>query len=144
MFYGAYEHTIDDKGRITLPARFRDAFADGVVLSKSFDKCIDVLPRAAWDSSIRARLAGLDSFSREARELRRYVFTGASDCEPDKQGRVHLPSTLATHAGLEREVVIAGVDDRLEIWDRQAWVEHLTTVGGSADDVAERFASQRS
>ncbi|MFN0154752.1 MAG: division/cell wall cluster transcriptional repressor MraZ [Gaiella sp.] len=144
MFYGEYEHTIDDKGRVTLPARFRDAYAGGVVLSKGFDKCIDVFPRGTWDSSVRSRLAGLDSFSPEARELRRFVFTGATEYEPDKQCRVLLPPTLVAHAGIEREVVIAGVDDRLEIWDRRAWVEHLTAVGGSAYDVAERLASQRS
>ena len=135
MFFGEYEHTIDDKNRLTLPARFRDALADGVVLTRGLDDCLDVFARADWEP--------LDPFSKEARELKRFFFSAASDAELDKQGRVLVPPALHRHARLGREVVVAGVNDRLEIWDRAAWAEHVTKVEGSADDVAERLAEKR-
>ena len=143
MFFGEYEHTIDDKNRVTLPARFRDALADGVVLTRSLDTCLDVYSRADWDALVAARLADLDPFSREARELKRFFFSGASDAELDRQGRVVVPPALAKRAGLGKEVVVAGVHDHLEIWDRGTWADHVTKVEGSADDVAERLAEKR-
>lgn len=143
MFFGQYEHTFDDKSRITLPARFRDALAKGVVLSRGIDRNVDVYPRDVWESVVRGRLAELDAFSRETRDLRRFIFSGASDSEQDKQGRVHVPAMLVEHASLGKEVLVAGVDDHLEIWDRSVWAERLIAVGGSVDDVAERFAERR-
>lgn len=143
MFFGEYEHTIDDKNRLTLPARFRDAFADGVVLTRGLDQCLDAFPRADWDAVVADKLAPLDPFSKEHRDLRRFFFSAASVAEVDKQGRVLLPPTLMKHAGLGREVTVAGVHDRLEIWDRAAWNANVTKVEGSADDVAERLAQNR-
>jgi MraZ protein len=143
MFFGEYEHTIDDKNRVTLPARFRDALADGLVLTRSLDECLDVYSRADWDALVVSRLADLDPFSREARELKRFFFAAAADAELDKQGRVIVPPALAKRARLGREVIVAGVHDHLEIWDRAAWADHVTKVEGSADDVAERLAEKR-
>jgi MraZ protein len=140
MFLGAFEHTIDDKNRLTLPARFREALAAGVVVTRGLDDCLDVYPRADWNRLVEARLAPLDPFSREARELKRFFFSAAVDAELDRQGRVLVPPALLQHGKLEREVVVAGVHDHLEIWDRQAWGDHLTRVEGSADHVAERLA----
>ena len=143
MFFGEYEHTVDDKHRLTLPARFREAFAGGVVLTRGLDQCLDAYPRADWDVLVQARLAPLDPFSKEARDLKRFFFSAAADAELDKQGRVLVPPALARHARLGREVVVAGVHDHLEIWDRSAWNDTLTKVEGSADDVAERLAQNR-
>jgi MraZ protein len=142
MFTGEYVHTIDDKNRLTLPARFRPALAAGVVLSRGLEKNIDVHPRDSWDANM-ARIAELDSLTREARAMKRFVFAGAVVVEPDKQGRVLIPAHLASHAGLDKEVVLAGVSDRLEIWDRTEWVTQLSEIEGSAGDVAERLADQR-
>ncbi len=144
MFFGEHEHTIDDKNRLTLPARFRTAFAGGVVLTRGLDTCLDVYTRTDWDALVEARLAPLDPFSREARELKRFFFSAAADAELDRQGRVLVPPALVRHAGLGREVVVAGVHDHLEIWDRKAWAAHVNDVEGSADDVAERLAQKRS
>ena len=144
MFYGEYEHTLDDKSRVTLPARFRDALAEGVVLAKGFDKNLDVYPAAAWESVVQSRIAELDPFSAETRRLKRIVFAGAAEDTPDKQGRVLVPAPLADYAGLGKEVVVAGVDDHLEIWNRAAWSEQLREVEGSVHDVAERLAEKRS
>lgn len=143
MFFGEHEHTIDDKSRLTLPARFRDALADGVVLARGLEGQIDVYPREGWLVTVESRLAELDPLSREARDLRRFFYAGMADSEPDKQGRVLIPPALARHASLSKDVVIAGVYDHLEIWDRTAWASHLQAVEGSADDVAERLAEKR-
>ena len=143
MFFGEYEHTIDDKSRLTLPARFREGLAGGVVLAKGLDGNIAVYPRDAWSATVEARLAALDPLTREARELRRFFFAGAADAELDRNGRVLVPPALARHARLGRDVVVAGVYDHLEIWDRSAWEQHLRAVEGSADHVAERLAEKR-
>lgn len=143
MFLGQFEHTIDDKSRLTLPARFRDALTAGAVLTRGLDACLDVFPRDDWNRMVEARLSPLDPFTREARELKRFFFTAAADVELDKQGRVLVPPALITSAKLGREVVVAGIYDHLEIWDRQAWRDHQAAVEGSADHVAERLAEQR-
>ncbi len=142
MFHGEYVHTIDEKNRLTLPARFRAALAAGVVLARGLEKNVDVYPRESWDANM-ARIAELDSLTREARAMKRFVFAGAAVVEPDRQGRVLIPAHLATHAGLDKEVVLAGVSDHLEIWDRVEWDTQLTEMEGSAGDVAERLATQR-
>jgi MraZ protein len=142
MFHGEYVHTIDEKNRLTLPARFRAALAAGVVLARGLEKNVDVYPRESWDANM-ARIAELDSLTREARAMKRFVFAGAAVVEPDRQGRVLIPAHLATHAGLDKDVVLAGVSDHLEIWDRAEWETQLTEMEGSAGDVAERLATQR-
>ena len=144
MFLGAYEHTIDEKSRLTLPSRFREALAGGVVLTRGLDATVDVYPREVWQRSVQARLQELDPLSREARELRRFFFAGAADAELDRSGRVLVPAPLVRHARLGREVVVAGVDDHIEIWGRSAWEEHLAAVEGSAGHAAERVAEKRS
>ncbi|HUF01984.1 MAG TPA: division/cell wall cluster transcriptional repressor MraZ [Gaiellaceae bacterium] len=142
MFYGEHEHTVDDKSRLTLPAKYRHALAGGVVLARGIERSLDVYPRGSWDANM-ARIAELDSLSREAREMKRYVFAGAAVAELDRQGRVLLPPHLVEHAGLGKEVVVAGVHDHVEIWDRAEWAAHLQAIEGSVGDVAERVADRR-
>jgi MraZ protein len=134
VFLGEYEHSIDDKSRLTLPAKFREAFADGGVVTRGMDGCLMVFAK---------ELEGLDPFSAEARQLSRFIFSGAADAEPDRQGRIALPAALVNHAKLGKEVVVAGVRDHVEIWDRASWRAHLEQVEGSAERVAERLAAQR-
>src|SRR5918992_4714393 len=143
MLLGAHEHTLDDKNRLTLPAKFRAAFAGGVVVTRGMDGCLYVYRRQDWDALVENRLAGLDPLSQEGRRMQRFFFSGASEVEPDKQGRVMIPAALLDHAGLGREVVVAGVRDHLEIWDRAKWRQELKEVEGSAEDVAERLATKR-
>ena len=142
MFLGEHEHTIDDKNRLTLPARFRDAFEGGGVVTRGMDGCLSVYTRNAWERFVSVRLEELDPFSREARQLTRFLFAGAMEAEPDKQGRIMLPPPLVQHAKLSREVVVAGVRDHLEIWDRAIWRAHLEALEGSAELVAERLAAK--
>jgi len=143
MLLGEYAHTIDDKNRLTLPARFRESFAEGGVVTRGLDGCLYLFARADWDGLVAGRLAELDPLSEETRLMNRYFFSGAGEAEPDKQGRIMIPPALLEHARLGREVVVAGVYDHLEIWDRAAWREHLKEVEGSAQHVAERLAAKR-
>src|SRR5215210_1603731 len=142
MLLGEFEHTIDDKNRLTLPAKFRQALSGGLVITRGMDGCLYCYPEADWERLVDTRLAGLDPLSKEGRLMHRYFFAGASEAEPDKQGRVMLPATLAKNAGIGREVVVAGVGDHLEICDRASCRDHFKEVEGSAEDVAERLASQ--
>jgi MraZ protein len=143
MLLGEYEHTLDDKNRLTLPARFRKDFEGGVVVSRGLDGCLFVFTRDNWDSFVAGQLEGLSPFSREARQMSRFMFAGAAETELDKQGRVMVPPALLTHAKLGREVVVAGVRDHVEIWDREAWRKQLEEVEGSVELVAERLAAKQ-
>ena len=143
MLLGEFEHTIDDKNRLTLPAKFRQALSGGLIITRGMEGCLSCYPAADWQRLVESRLARLDPLSKEGRQMHRYFYSGASEAEPDKQGRVMLPTSLARNAGLGREVVVAGVGDHLEIWDRVAWRNHVKEFEGSAEDVAERLASQR-
>jgi len=143
MLLGTHDHTIDDKHRLTLPAKFREAFQDGLVVTRGFDGCLYAYRRPDWDRLVESRLATMDPLSKEGRRIQRFFFSGASEADLDKQGRVMIPTQLLEHAKLGREVVVAGVHDRLEIWDRAAWRKELAEVEGSAEDVAERLADKR-
>jgi MraZ protein len=142
MLLGEYEHTIDEKNRLTLPAKFRQAFTDGLVLTRGIDHCLTAYPRSEWGAVVESRLRELDPLRREGRLMQRFFYSGAAEAELDKQGRVMIPAPLAEHAGLGKEVVVAGIRDHLEIWDRASWREHLAEIEGSAEDVAERLATR--
>ena len=142
MLLGEYDHTLDEKNRLTLPAKFRRALEGGVVLTRGLDTCVEAYPAGDWQQLVESRLAGLNPLSHETRVLERFYYTGAVELAPDKQGRVMLPSSLIEHAKLGREVVIVGMRDRLEIWDRASWRAQLKEVMGSAEHVAERLAAQ--
>jgi transcriptional regulator MraZ len=143
MLLGEFEHTIDDKNRLTLPARFRHVFGDGIVVTRGMDGCLFAYTRGDWEALVHGRLASLDPLSKEGRRMQRFFFSAATEAELDKQGRVGIPGALLEHAKLGRDVVVAGVHDHLEIWDRTAWRRELAEVEGSAEDVAERLAAQR-
>jgi len=139
---GEYEHTIDDKNRLTLPAKFRQAFADGLVVTRGMDGCLNVYTRDAWEQ-VADEIMALDPLDPDGRKMRRFFFSGASEDRPDRQGRISIPPALAQSARLQRDVVVAGVSDHLEIWDRAVWREQMNVVEGSAEDVAQRLAAAR-
>ena len=140
MFYGTHEHTIDDKNRLTLPAKFRDGLGGEVVLQRGIDGNVDVFPRSSWDENVE-RIASLDSLTPEARRVTRYLFTGSTATEVDKQGRVVVPPLLVGSLG--KDVAVVGVHDHVEIWGRSAWAAHMSEIEGSVGDVAERAADRR-
>jgi MraZ protein len=143
MLLGEHAHTIDDKNRLTLPAKFRHVYVDGIVVTRGIDGCLDAYTRADWDKLIEDRLGGLDPLSKEGRRMQRHFFSAAMEADLDKQGRVILSAALLEHAKLGRDVVVAGVHDHLEIWDRDIWRRELAEVEGSVEDVAERLAAKR-
>jgi MraZ protein len=143
MLLGEHEHTLDDKNRLTLPARFRQAFAEGIVVTRGMDGCLFAYTPQDWNTLVQGRLATLDPLSKEGRRMQRFFYAGATEAELDKQGRVGIPGALLEHASLGRDVVVAGVHDHLEIWDRAAWRLELAEVEGSAEHVAERLAAKR-
>jgi MraZ protein len=140
MLLGEHDHSLDDKNRLTLPAKLRAAFEEGVVITRGLDGCLFAYPRSAWEQ-MAGRIQSLDPLSQEARVMQRHFFAGAAQGELDKQGRMVLPQALIEHAGLTREITVAGVHDHLEIWDRAKWRQQLHEVEGSAEDVAERLAN---
>ena len=143
MLLGEYDHSLDDKNRLAIPAKFRQAFADGIVVTRGLDGCLYAYTRPDWQKLVDGRLSELDMLSEAGRLIMRHFFSGATEVELDKQGRVGLPTALIESAKLGKEVTVAGVYDHLEIWDRQTWRDQLTKVEGSAEDVAERLAAQR-
>jgi MraZ protein len=142
MLLGEYEHTIDDKNRLTLPAKFRRAFVDGIVVTRGMDGCLYAYTRADWEGLVSSRLSTLDPLSKEGRRMQRFFFSAAAEGELDRQGRVMIPAALMQHANLGREVVVAGVYDHLEIWERAKWRDELAEVEGGAEDVAQRLANR--
>jgi MraZ protein len=142
MFLGEYEHTLDEKNRLTLPAKFRESFSGGGVVTRGMDGCLYVYAADRWNELAEGRLGSLDLLKRDDRVIQRYFFASAAEVELDKQGRMMVPAALVRAGRLDRDVVVAGVYDHLEIWDRAAWREQLQTVEGSAEHVAERLATR--
>jgi MraZ protein len=143
MLLGTHDHTIDDKSRLTLPARFRPAFEGGVIVTRGIDACLVAYPLDEWGRRFQGRLEELDPLRGETRQLQRYFYANAVEGELDKQGRIVVPAALKDYAKLDRDVVVAGVHDHLEIWDRAAWRRELAEAEGSAEHAAERLAAQR-
>jgi MraZ protein len=141
MLLGEHEHALDEKNRLTLPARLRDQLGDRVVVTRGLDGCLYVYAAAEW-ARLAERVGTLDALSREARTMQRFFFASATDVELDKQGRIVIPANLLETAGMGRDVTVAGVYDHLEVWDRAAWRDQRQTVEGSAEDVAERLANR--
>lgn len=122
MFLGEFSHTIDDKGRLTLPAKFRAEFAGGIVVTRGIDRCLFAFPLPEWQN-LAQRVSNLPLTEPQAREFRRLLFAGASDDIPDKQGRVLIPQYLREYANLDGEVIVAGLNTHMEIWSPGAWNE---------------------
>src|ERR671937_3054269 len=104
MLLGEHEHTLDDKSRLTLPAKLRDSFAGGGVVTRGMERCLYLFPREEWEKAAADQLASLNPLSRDGRMMRRYFFASAAEVEPDKQGRIMLPAPLLRHANLGREL----------------------------------------
>lgn len=120
MFLGEFRHTIDEKGRLTIPAKFRGLLAAGMVVTRGFDRNLMAFSLEGWEE-LAERIKSLPISDPSAREFRRRVFSGAVDLIPDRQGRVLLPTYLREFAGIDGDVVIAGMYNHLEIWNGDAW-----------------------
>ena len=123
MFLGTYTPKLDDKGRFFLPAKFRGQLAAGLVITRQQDRCLAIWPTEAFLTEV-ANAANGPSTVRGGRDYQRMVASGASDEEPDSQGRVSIPAPLRTYAGLGSQIVVIGALNRLEVWDAAAWAEY--------------------
>ncbi|MCR5785524.1 MAG: division/cell wall cluster transcriptional repressor MraZ [Eubacterium sp.] len=138
MFMGEYNHTIDAKGRIIIPAKFREQLGEEFVVTKGMDGCLFVYPNKAW-AEFEEKLKSLPlTVNKEARKFSRFFLAGAASVEIDKQGRALIPGTLREFAGLEKDVVLAGVLERIEVWDKEKWTE--ASVYEDMDDIAEQMS----
>ncbi|HEX9890180.1 MAG TPA: division/cell wall cluster transcriptional repressor MraZ [Nitriliruptorales bacterium] len=125
LFTGEHQHTLDDKGRVILPAKFRPALETGLYFAPSEDRCIDVYPTAVFERRVE-ELRSRPREDRRARQYARVFMAGAHHDVPDTQGRVTIPPRLREYAQLDKDLTVVGNDERIEIWDRAAWDEYLT------------------
>ncbi|MFH0762751.1 MAG: division/cell wall cluster transcriptional repressor MraZ [Candidatus Omnitrophota bacterium] len=142
MFYGEYLHSIDRKGRIILPARFREAaknnFIEKFFVTRGLDKCLFMFSEEEWRAQ-EAKFKAISFTKQEARTFNRLYFSGAMDILPDKQGRILLPSYLKEFAGIRRDVVLVGVSNRIEIWAKEGWGEFYGNSKQSFEQIAEKL-----
>lgn len=134
---GNYEHSLDAKHRLSIPAKFRDAFSDGLVLAKDTDSCISVWAPEVHEASVRQALEGKNRLSSEYKRIQRYFQGNSFEVELDSAGRVVLPAPLLAHARIEKEIVVTGVDDHVELWSSQGWADQqalLDQVMGEVTD----------
>ena len=122
MFLGEYQHSADEKGRVVLPRKFGDGLSDGCVITKGQDRCLYVFAMDRWDEELE-KMKRLPRSDRRARSFSRSFFAGAADVQLDKQGRIQVPPVLREFAGLDRDVTVVGVADRIEIWSTERWQE---------------------
>lgn len=136
MFLGEYQHSLDPKGRITIPSRFRDGLGERFIATKGLDNCIFIYPLEEW-KNIEAKLRSLPFTRGDVRSFVRFFFSGAAELEVDKQGRILLPSNLRSYAGVERDLIIIGVGSRVEIWSADKWAQYNELAGSNYEEIAE-------
>jgi len=143
MFRGRYEHTIDAKGRTSLPARYRDVLAAAkerrIILTSALDPCLVAYTSEEW-TAFEERLAKLPQFDKAVQKLKRIYVSGAVECEVDDSGRVLVPPTLRSYAGLEKDVLWAGNGKYAELWDAARWREHFQTTEDEREQISSRLA----
>lgn len=139
MFYGEFTHSLDNKGRMNLPAKFRRDLREGIVVTRGLDRCLFVYPRREWEELAR-KLSALPLSQRQSRAFARLMLAGAWDAEIDTQGRVAIPEYLRTYARLGKHAVVAGLYNRMEIWDEDAWLEYKTKTEEESDSIAQSLA----
>ncbi|MBP5151851.1 MAG: division/cell wall cluster transcriptional repressor MraZ [Lachnospiraceae bacterium] len=137
MFMGEYNHTVDEKGRLIIPSKFREELGDEFVVTKGLDGCLFVYDENEW-KLLEEKLKALPLTNRDARAFVRFMLAGAAQVEPDKQGRILLPQVLRNFAGLDKDVVLIGVASRIEIWNKEKWEDASSE--GNMDEIAEKMA----
>ncbi|NHM29693.1 division/cell wall cluster transcriptional repressor MraZ [Neobacillus terrae] len=138
MFMGEYHHNIDNKGRLIVPSKLREDLGDLFIITRGLDQCLFGYPLSEW-SLIEEKLKALPLTKKDARAFTRFFFSGATESEIDKQGRVNIPAPLLQYAKLEKECVILGVSNRIEIWSKQIWEDYFTESEQSFAEIAENM-----
>jgi MraZ protein len=140
LFLGEFEHSIDDKIRLAVPARFRPALEDGLVMARGLERCLVIYDSDSW-RAVSERVRDLNPWQADARRMQRHFFSGAVPAQPDKLGRVVIPQFLRTYAQLETEVVVVGLADRIEVWSRSEWQRVRTEAERDSAELAEHLAA---
>ncbi len=140
MFMGEYNHTIDTKGRLIIPSKFREGLGEEFVVTKGLDGCLFVFPMEEWHT-FEEKLRDLPLTNKSARQFARFFASGATPCELDKQGRILLTAPLRGYAGLEKDVVLTGMLNRVEIWSKEKWDEINSFDDSDMDEIAEQMAN---
>lgn len=138
MFFGEYAHVIDAKGRMFIPAKFREELGEKFIVTIGLDRCLFVFPTETF-SIYKEKLDAISLANKDAREFTRYFFSGAGECEPDKQGRIMIPQKLRTYAGLEKDVTVVGVSGRVEIWNTEDWEKGHSLENFSSEEFSEKM-----
>ena len=134
MLIGEYHQNLDAKGRINVPAKFREDLGESFVVSKGLDNCVYIYPKEEW-KRFEQELCSVQPTQR--RMLHRFFFSGAEECSTDSQGRVVIPPKIREYAGLTKEIVVIGVSDKAEIWDRGRWEEYMANPAFDAEEIAK-------
>ena len=140
MFMGEYGHTIDAKGRIIVPVKFRESLGDNFIITKGLDNCLFVYTNEEWQR-FEEKLNTLPLTNKNARTYTRFFLAGAADVELDKQGRILIPSVLREFASLQKDVVFVGVGSRIEIWSKESWNDSISNYDDNMEEVAENMDS---
>ncbi len=138
MFMGEYQHSVDVKGRIIMPSKFREELGDPFVVTRGLDNCLFVYPMNEWNA-LENKLKALPLTKSDARAFVRFLFSGATECEGDKQGRIMIPANLRNHAKIDKEVVVIGVSNRVEIWSSELWNGYMESASNSYEEMAEEI-----
>jgi MraZ protein len=138
MFMGEFQHTVDAKGRLIVPAKLREGLGERFIATKGLESCLFVFPPQEWET-FGEKLRSLPLASGAARAFTRLFFSGATECEVDPQGRILLPANLREYAGIDKDVVIVGVSNRVEIWATSAWEDYCQKAEESFADTAEKL-----
>jgi MraZ protein len=134
---GEFQHSLDEKGRLAIPAKYRALFSDGAVVTRGFEQCLALYPLGEWDT-FAEKIASLPTAQADARQIVRQIFSSAAEVDLDRLGRINIPQLLREYAGLEGETTLAGVGTRFEIWDRQRW-DDIRVAGSDIANQLERF-----
>jgi transcriptional regulator MraZ len=141
MFRGSFEHSVDSKGRVSVPSKFRDIIADRyegrLILAMDYDKCLAVYPIEEWEK-LEEKIRGLPTMKKEVKDFMRFLLASATECELDKQGRILVPQAHREHAGLVKSVLLVGIIDKIEIWDVKTWQARNSENG---DKIGEALAA---
>lgn len=138
MLIGEYYHNLDNKGRVIVPSRFREELGERFIITRGLDSCLFLYPMSEW-KNLEMKFKSLPFTRSEARAFMRLLFSGASEVEIDKQGRILIPPLLREHSHLQKEVVFIGVSNRAEIWGKEIWEEYRTKADQSFEQVAENL-----
>ena len=135
---GEYQHSLDDKARLTIPAKFREELGPAFMVTRGLDRCLFVYPQKDWET-LESKMRAMPLTRADARQFIRFFFSGAAECELDKQGRIVVPGNLREYASIDKDCVVIGVGARVEIWDQGIWKSYTENVENQFSDLAARL-----